>query len=85
MNVMATVMDLTGSMLGYVPFRDPLPTERYWLLWLVPLVIGLSVVYKTLNLEDLSKLPREATVFALKVFGFMVCAVAILWSLTDYL
>jgi hypothetical protein len=84
MNLTGALMDLAG-MLSYVPFRDPLATEEYWLLWLLPLVIGLSVVYKTLNVDDLSKLPREVTLFAVKVFGYIVCGVAILWSLTEYL
>ena len=85
MNLTIALFDFSSAFLGYVPFRDPLPTERFWLAWSVLLVIGLSVVYKTLNLEDTSKMPKEAAIFAFKVLGFMVCAVIVLWSLTELL
>ena len=69
--------------LAYVPLRDPIPVGDYWLLLLVPLVIAISVVYKTIKLRDLSRLPREAAILSGQIVAFMVLAAAGLWLLTE--
>lgn len=69
--------------IAYMPLRDPLPVGDYWLLLLLPLVIAISVVYKTIKLHDLSRLPREAAVLAGQIIAFMVLAAAGLWLLTE--
>ena len=49
---------------------------------LLPLVVAISVVYKTIKLEDLSRLPREAGILCVQILSFMVLAAAGLWVLT---
>ena len=53
-----------------------------WLVLLLPLVVAISVVYKTIKLEDLSRLPREAGILCVQILSFMVLAAAGLWVLT---
>jgi len=69
--------------LGFRPFFEPLPMDRYWMLLLIPLVVGISVVYKTVKVDRLDKLPREATALALQIVAFMAMAAAALWMITE--
>jgi hypothetical protein len=69
--------------LGYRPFLDPLPLDTYWLMLLPPLVLAIAVVIKTIRLQDLSQLPRQATMLALQIIIFMGLAAAGLWLLTE--
>lgn len=39
--------------LAYTPFLDPLNLHDAWWLTLVPLALGISVVYKAVRLRDL--------------------------------
>ncbi|MCE9588996.1 MAG: hypothetical protein K8S99_00550 [Planctomycetes bacterium] len=70
-------------MLAYTPFRDPMPLDTYWLLLLPPLVLAIALVYKTIKLDDLSLLPRQATFLAGQIIAFMVLAAAALWLITE--
>lgn len=69
--------------LGFRPFLEPLPIDRYWMLLLIPMVVAISVVYKTIKTDRLSKIPREASVLAAQIVAFMLLAAAALWMLTE--
>ena len=73
----------TGSAaaLGYRPFLDPAPFDGYWLF--IPLVTAIAVVYKTIKLDDLRRLPREATILAAQITVFMVLAAVAIWLLVE--
>lgn len=60
-------------------FLEPLPLDRYWLAFLMPLVAAISVVYKTIKLEDITRVPKSACVLALQIVLFMASAAAFLW------
>ncbi|MCG8512166.1 MAG: hypothetical protein MI741_23360 [Rhodospirillales bacterium] len=79
--MIASIADL--MILGWYPFLDPLPIDRFWLLLLVPLVIVVAVVYKTIKLPDLSRLPRQSASLAAQILAFMVLAAVVLWILTE--
>lgn len=70
------------SLLAYRPFLDPLPVQSYWLL-LPPLVIVIAIVYKTIKLDDLARLPRQAAVLAAQIVAFMLLAAAALWLIVE--
>ncbi|MEM9881897.1 MAG: hypothetical protein AAF800_03130 [Planctomycetota bacterium] len=71
-------------LLAYRPFLDPLPIGNsplwYWLL--VPLVVLVSVAYKTIKLDDLRALPRQAGRLTVQILVFMALAAALIWVLT---
>jgi len=73
------------GLLAYVPFLDPLPWdhELFWLSLLLPLVVVISVVYKTIKLPDLKQLPRQAGMLTVQIVVFMVLAACALWLLTE--
>lgn len=43
-------------------FVKPLPVWDYWYLLLLPLCLGVSVVYKSVKCSKMSQVPREALV-----------------------
>ena len=70
-------------LLAYRPFLEPLPLDASWLVLLVPMVIAISVVYKTIKVRDLRKVPQQAALLAAQIVLFMVAAAAILWIVTE--
>jgi hypothetical protein len=62
---------------------EPLPLDDYWLVLLLPLSIAIAVVYKTIKLDDLTRLPRQASYLAAQIVAFMVLAAAALWLMTE--
>ena len=71
------------GLLAYSPLREPIPVDRFWLLLLLPLILVISVVYKTIKIDDLSKLPRQAATLAVQIVAFMILAAAALWLITE--
>ncbi|MEM1107812.1 MAG: hypothetical protein AAGH99_03890 [Planctomycetota bacterium] len=71
-------------LLAYRPFIDPLPigNSTAWVWLFVPLILLVSVAYKTIKLRDLNELPRAAAILAAQIFVFMGFAAAALWVLT---
>ena len=63
-------------------FLQPLPLDRYWLVMVLPMIAAICVVYKTIKLEDISQLPRQACALAVQISLFMVLASAVLWIVT---
>jgi len=72
---------LMFTALAYTPFFDPLPIwARPWIwpLLLLPLCLGVAVVYKCVRCRDMSSVPREATgLFITIVVGMVVTAAAL--------
>lgn len=69
--------------MAVLPFLKPLPLESYWLWLLIPLTVLIAVVYKTIKLEDLRDLPRQAAVLSVQVLLFMAVTAALLWTLVE--
>jgi hypothetical protein len=71
------------SALAYTPLLDPLPYEPYWLVMLLPLVLAIALVYKTIKLPEgeLARLPLQAVWLAGEILAFMVLVAAALWLL----
>ncbi|MEM1447104.1 MAG: hypothetical protein AAGF84_13680 [Planctomycetota bacterium] len=73
-----------SAILAYRPFLDPLPigNSAAWVWLLVPLVVLVSVAYKTIKLHDLQELPKKSAILALQIFIFMGLAAGVLWAIT---
>lgn len=72
-----------GVLATYRPFLDPLPLDRHWPLLLLPMVIAIGVVYKSIKLEDLAQLPRQALYLSAQILVFMILAAVALWLITE--
>lgn len=53
--------------LAYRPFLDPLPAQSLWYLFLVPLALGISVVYKAVRVGDMKHFQRAVAVMTAQV------------------
>ena len=42
------------------PFLQPMPVWNYWYLLLLPLCLGVAVVYKAIKCNSMKRVPREA-------------------------
>jgi hypothetical protein len=56
----------------YVPFVYPLPVWDYWPWLLVPLALGVSIVYKSVKCQSMKRVPRES----LEIFVFILIGLA---------
>lgn len=72
-----------GPMLAYRPVLDPVRLDGYGMLMFLPLVIVIAIVYKTIKLDDLDKLPRQAAILATQITAFMILAAAAIWLMVE--
>lgn len=64
--------------LAYTPFLQPLPVWDYWMWLLLPLTVGVAVVYKCTKCASMSRVPREAAqISALILLGMALAAVVL--------
>jgi len=73
------------ALLAYTPFLDPLPLYDWWLVLLVPLVVAIAVVYKTLKLDALDRLWQEVGRLVVTILAAMAAAAVVLYYITDWL
>jgi hypothetical protein len=73
---------LSSLFIAWVPLLEPMGVDEYWVLLLLPLVIGISVVYKAIRMENLTRLPRQAMYMSAQILVFLTAAAAILWGIT---
>jgi len=64
---------------AFRPFLEPAPVEDYWMWLLLPLIIIIAVVYRTIKSDDLRHIPARAAYLAMQISVFMVLASALLW------
>jgi hypothetical protein len=70
---------MVGTLLAateeFRPFWQPLPVWDYWYLLLLPLCVGISIVYKSIKCREMKQVPREATViFSMILLGMLAAA-----------
>ncbi len=69
------------------PFLQPLPVWNDW-QWpwlLVPLCVGVAVVYKSIKCRYVRQIPREATVLTVWILLGMASAAAVLAAIVKWL
>jgi hypothetical protein len=63
---------------GYKPFLHALPIWDYWYLLIVPLCLGISIVYKSMKCPSMRQVPRQAAVITVWILAAMAAAGAVL-------
>jgi hypothetical protein len=66
------------------PFLNSPPVWDYWLLLILPLLLGVAIVYKASKVESLSKLPVQAlllTIYIVLAMAGIAAAVSVINSL----
>jgi hypothetical protein len=64
--------------IAYTPFVTPLPIWDWWLLTLIPLCLGVAIVYKAMKADDLRNLPKQALLITVWIIGGMSAAAFVL-------
>jgi hypothetical protein len=62
----------------YRPFITPLPLWDYWILLLIPLCLGVSIVYKAIRVQTINQVPKQALIITAVILGGMAAAAAVL-------
>jgi len=59
---------MTAALLAYLPLLEPLPgIERIWMLLLLPLAFGISMVYKAMRVTNLDRYWRSVGVMTVQI------------------
>ncbi|HEX3359178.1 MAG TPA: hypothetical protein VHS31_19520 [Tepidisphaeraceae bacterium] len=67
--------------LAYQLFLDPMPLWDYWPWTLIPLALGVSIVYKSMKCKSMKTVPREAAAITFWILFGMISAAAVLWGI----
>lgn len=76
---------LATTTLAWTPFLDPLPAHSWWLLLIVPIVLGVSFAYKAVRVPDLRDLPRATAVMFAQVLGGIVLVAIGMYLVVEWL
>ena len=68
----------------YRPFLSPLPIWDYWAWCIIPLAIGVSVVYKSIRCPRMAQVPRQAAEISFYILLCMALAAGILTLIVGY-
>ena len=71
---------LPALTLAWRPFLEPLPLSDQWMWLIIPLAFVIALVYRTLKLPDLARLPMQTLRLTVMILLFMVAAAAILFT-----
>ena len=73
-------------LLAWIPFLEPIPSPGpWWPLFLLPLSVGISIVYKAVRTPDLRKYPREVIVMTGQIVGAMIALAVVLGLMVQVL
>jgi hypothetical protein len=69
----------------YVPFLKPLPAwgDDVWPWLLLPLCLGVAVVYKSIKCQSMARVPKEAAVLTAWILTGMAIAAVVLGLIVE--
>ncbi len=63
--------------MGYRPFIDPISIHEHWFWLLIPMAVGIAIVYKAVRLKDMDRYWRAVAVMTAQiVLGMIVLGFA---------
>jgi hypothetical protein len=60
------------NLLAYTPFIDPINVHSTWFWMLIPLSLGVSIVYKALRVGDMKQYPKQVLAMTTQIVIVMV-------------
>jgi hypothetical protein len=73
------------EMLAYTPFLDPIDAHRWWFLLLIPMAIGLSVVYKAVRMASLERYWRHVASMTMGIIAGIILLGAAMYVLIEWI
>ena len=70
---------------SYQPLVKPAPLWDYWYLLLLPLCLAIAIVYKSIRIDSMARVPREALVLFVFIIVVMVATAGALAALVNIL
>lgn len=58
--------------MGYRPFIDPISLHEWWVLLLLPMAVGVSIVYKAVRLKTLERYWRAVAIMTTQIVVGMI-------------
>lgn len=71
------------TLLAYTPFLDPLNLHAGWWLTLVPLALGISVVYKAIRVRTFTGYWGQVAMMSVQIILGIIAISAALFMLTE--
>ncbi len=71
--------------LAFTPFLEPLPVWGGWYLLILPLCVGVAVVYKSIKCSTMRRVPVEATILTVWILAFFAGLAAALAGLVAWM
>ena len=73
------------GVLAFTPLYDPLfalypRMSDHWLWFVIPLVLAISIVYKSTRVQSLRALPKDAAIMSAQIVVIMAFAAVVLAS-----
>ena len=68
--------------LAFRPFLDPLVSGDMWLVLMLPLILAIALVYKTIKVDDNRVLFKQTFYLWMQIVLFMAAAATGLWILS---
>lgn len=62
------------------PFVQPLPVWDYWWMLLLPLVMGVGLVWKSLKCQHVRQIPRQTLSISLWIVGGFVAVAGMVYA-----
>lgn len=66
------------------PFIDPLDLHALWWVLLIPMALGVSVVYKAVRVRDLSRYWREVAIMTTQIVLAMILLGAAVYLFIEF-
>ena len=73
-----------STLLVYIPFLRPIAFfHEWWYLLILPLAFGISIIYKALRLDELTRFWREVSIMTLQIILGMIGLALVLMILVQ--
>ena len=73
-----------STLLAYIPFLHPIAVfHDWWYVLILPLSFGISIIYKALRLDELTRFWREVSIMTLQIILGMIGLALVLMILVQ--
>ena len=71
--------------LAYTPFLDPLDLHRWWFVLLIPMALGVAMVYKAVRMASLERYWRHVASMASSIVIGIILLGAAMYAMIEWI